>query len=256
MSLTCLLLLSLPGAAPPVQEWGSLKGQVVFAGDKIPENPKVNVIADRKHCLSKGPIYKDELVIDATSKGVRWVMVWLAPVDDFRNVKKDSIPIHPSLKEVPKEVVLRAPCCVFEPRMLVLRAGSTLVFRNDGAVAHALKFNGRENDPQAVLVRPDKEAKIGPLKAERGAPTTADCPIHPWMKAWVGIFPHPYVAVTDEQGRFEIKDAPAGKWRLVLWQETSGYFPFRNKNDVGVIVHIKGGKTFDVGTVKFKEVTD
>src|SRR5262245_36687706 len=107
MTLTCLLLLAVPGAAQPVvRGWGPTKGKVVFAGDKIPENPKVTVTSDRKVCLSKGPIYKDELVIDAKTKGVRWVMVWLAPVEDFRNVKKDSIPIHPSLKKVPKEAFI------------------------------------------------------------------------------------------------------------------------------------------------------
>src|SRR5687768_17137941 len=128
MSLANLLLLALPGAAPFVpQGWGDIKGRVVFAGDKIPETPKVKVTFDKEHCLSKGPIYKNELVIDPKTKGVRWVLVWLKPVTDFRTVKEDTLPIHPSLKKAPGEVVLRGPCCEFEPRILAMRQGTTLV---------------------------------------------------------------------------------------------------------------------------------
>ncbi len=29
--------------------------------------------------------------------------------------------------------------------------------------------------------------------------------------------------MTDENGTFEIKNAPAGKYRLVYWQENAGY---------------------------------
>ena len=37
------------------------------------------------------------------------------------------------------------------------------------------------------------------------------------------IFDHPYYAVTDEDGKFEIKDAPAGNYRIVYWHENVGF---------------------------------
>ena len=36
------------------------------------------------------------------------------------------------------------------------------------------------------------------------------CNIHGWMKAYVRVFDHPYYAVTDEDGKFEIKLARVG----------------------------------------------
>jgi hypothetical protein len=36
------------------------------------------------------------------------------------------------------------------------------------------------------------------------------------------VFDHPYFATTDENGNFEIPNAPVGKWRLVYWHE-DGY---------------------------------
>jgi hypothetical protein len=69
MSLATILLLTIPGAAPPaVGEWGAITGRVVFDGDKIPENPKVNVTSDKNECLSKGPILANKLVIDSKTK--------------------------------------------------------------------------------------------------------------------------------------------------------------------------------------------
>ena len=47
-------------------------------------------------------------------------------------------------------------------------------------------------------------------------PITVSCTIHPWMRAWIRVFDHPYYAVTDDNGHFEIKDAPAGEYRLVV----------------------------------------
>jgi hypothetical protein len=43
------------------------------------------------------------------------------------------------------------------------------------------------------------------------------------MGAWIRVFDHPYFAVTDADGKFEIKNAPAGKCRIVIWQESIGY---------------------------------
>jgi hypothetical protein len=41
------------------------------------------------------------------------------------------------------------------------------------------------------------------------------------MNAWFAAFDHPYFAVTDEQGRFEIRDIPPGAYTLIAWH--AGY---------------------------------
>ena len=48
------------------------------------------------------------------------------------------------------------------------------------------------------------------------------CDIHPWMKAYFFVIDHPYFAVTNEQGKFEIKGLPAGKYTLSAWHEEFG----------------------------------
>ncbi|MFV0444558.1 MAG: carboxypeptidase regulatory-like domain-containing protein, partial [Planctomycetaceae bacterium] len=40
-----------------------------------------------------------------------------------------------------------------------------------------------------------------------------------WMLAWQLPLDHPYGAVTNENGEFEIRDLPAGKHKFTIWHE-------------------------------------
>ena len=43
------------------------------------------------------------------------------------------------------------------------------------------------------------------------------------MVAYWVILDHPYAAVTDEKGNFEIPNLPAGTHEFNVWQESAGY---------------------------------
>src|SRR5947207_433926 len=94
-ALALAAVLCAPGAAG-AQGWGTVKGQVVFGGGAIPPNDKANVDKDQAHCLAKGDILRNELVVNPKNKGVRWVLVWLTDPSDSSKAAWDK-PIHPSL---------------------------------------------------------------------------------------------------------------------------------------------------------------
>jgi len=48
------------------------------------------------------------------------------------------------------------------------------------------------------------------------------CNIHPWMHGYIAVFKHPFFAVTDQEGHFEIKNVPAGNYTIKAWQEKLG----------------------------------
>ena len=48
------------------------------------------------------------------------------------------------------------------------------------------------------------------------------CDAHTFMRASIHVFEHPYFAVTDKTGRFELTGVPPGKFRLWLWHERLG----------------------------------
>jgi hypothetical protein len=42
------------------------------------------------------------------------------------------------------------------------------------------------------------------------------------MKCYVGIFEHPFFAVTGEDGTFELPTLPPGEYEITAWHETLG----------------------------------
>jgi hypothetical protein len=63
------------------------------------------------------------------------------------------------------------------------------------------------------------------------------------MGAYVWTFETPYFAVTDTDGKFTLKNAPACDFNLVIWQEETG---FVKGGRAGIPVKIKAGDTTEV----------
>lgn len=246
--LLAFALAILPAGGADGDGWGAIKGKIVWDGD-IPKPVAINVDKDQGHCLSKGAINSEQWVI-GKDKGIRWVLVWLIP-DPTTGAK--TLPIHPDLKEPKdKSVSIDQPCCMFIPHVLALREGQDLLVKNSAPVAHNVNWTGHPlyNPGGNVLVPPGKEYTIQGLKAQK-LPLPVNCNIHGWMKAYVGVFNHPYFVVTDENGAFEIKNAPAGKHRLMIWHDT-GYLG-GSSGSTGKEVEIKAGGNTDLGNITWKD---
>jgi hypothetical protein len=48
------------------------------------------------------------------------------------------------------------------------------------------------------------------------------CDVHSWMTAYIGIVNHPYFAVSNTGGTFEIDNVPAGTHTIKAWHERYG----------------------------------
>jgi hypothetical protein len=219
------------------EPWGTVRGRVTWAPNALPDLPALKVVADVAHCTSKGPIPDEKWVINKDNKGVKNVFVWLIDPSD----PKAKLKVHPSLTEPKdKEVVIDQPCCKFEPRAVVLREGQILVVKNSSPVAHNFNYtDGKGGDNR--LIAADSKWEI--TLAASNIPITGKCNIHTWMTALVGVFDHPYFALTDADGKFEIKDAPAGKFNVVMWHEDAGWVAGGKK---GKPIEIKAGGVTEV----------
>jgi plastocyanin len=256
-----LLVLAAAGAialssaaAARAEGWGTIKGQVVWDGKELPKLAPLKVEKDQDACLKKGPLLADNLVVNPKNKGVRWCIVYLMSEKGF---DKD-IPIHPKLKAIKNKVVeLDQPCCQFEPHLLAIREGQTLLVKNTMTIAHNVNLVGGLKGPnQNQIVPASGKFKVEEIKA-RPIPIMVKCDIHPWMSGRIAVLKNPYFAVTDADGNFEIKDAPAGDFRLVIWHEEAGWVvgdakPSRN----GKKITIKAGDTTDLGKVPLKVSND
>ena len=225
------------GAAGADDEWGTVKGQVTWGGKAPPKAAKVDTT--KEPMCAKCNVVNEEFVVGKNG-GVKNVFVWL---QDAKNPKA-KLPIHPALKAIKvKEVTIDQPCCKFEPRALALRAGQVLVGKNSAAFAHNIHWLGGEDNPGDNKLLPTGGKVTIELNAST-RPIQITCDIHPWMKAWVRVFDHPYFALTDAEGKFEIKNAPAGKYNIVMWQEGVGWVNGGGKK--GKTIEIPAGKSVEV----------
>ena len=242
-ALSALVLTALLSACTLVSaqtggKWGTVKGQVVYdAKDKIPDNPAVTVTADKNVCI-QGKIHRNEWVVDPKTRGVKNVLVWLSDVKNPAAAWK--APINPKLKKAPATYEIDQPTCTFAPRVTAIREETKVVFKNNEKIAHNVKVEGGNLGPNINQLIPPGKAINTEVKA-RFIPISYSCTIHPWMKGWIASFKHPYFAVTDEKGNFEIKDAPAGKYRLQVWHEGYGFVQ-KSKDNRGIIITITDGK--------------
>ncbi len=237
------------------EKWATVKGKVIWAEDKVPQPVALNLgpAAAVPPCVPPAGLFSEEFVIDPKTKGVKNVVVWLASA----NVPKNKgaawapIPIHPALaKSAVPVVLLDQPCCTFVPHVLAMRDDQVLRCKNSAAFVHNFNCQGANTFGfnMALAAGAFRDTDV-PANANL---ISVQCNIHPWMKAYVRVFDHPYFAVTGEDGSFEIKSAPAGDYRILIWHEGMGWVAFDNpeKRKEGKLIKIKGGETNDLGEFK------
>ncbi len=232
-------------AQVPTGPWGTIKGQIVFGGDSVPANPKLTVDKDMDHCLSKGPLHAETWVVNDKNKGLRNVMVHLK----FEEGKAPALP-DATKATLPKEVVVDQPVCAFEPHVFGMTKDQALVAKNSGEKGHNITITSFIVGSHNIQIPAGKEHRFTWDKGGYiASPLT--CGAHPWMKGFMFVFDHPYFAVTDVNGFFEIKIAPAGKQRMVVWHEGIGWLGGAAGKD-GREVEVKQGEVLDLGKIELK----
>jgi plastocyanin len=112
--------------------------------------------------------------------------------------------------------------CAFVPRILIVPVESTVTIRNSDGILHNFHTLSRLNPP-VNLAQP---GFAKPLRVTFRYPETVSvkCDVHGRgvMRAWIVVAAHPYYALTDEDGRFQISNAPPGSHVLEVWHEVLG----------------------------------
>lgn len=214
--MPALLLGLLAVSGGFAEEWGNLSGTITFGGDPPSASP-IQVTKDVEVC-SKHNLVAEGLVVNADNNGIANVVVYM-----YLKRGSDPPPIHESYDETADaNVKLDNHNCRFEPHVVLLRTSQTLILGNTDPVGHNTKVDAVSNVGINPIV-PANSSIEQRFPEEERRPIGVSCSIHPWMSAYVVIRDNPYFAVTDEDGRFEIKNVPAGKWTFQFWHEKCGY---------------------------------
>jgi hypothetical protein len=223
---------------------GTIKGKVTFAGDpppaanvRIPDDNK-----DKEYCR-KGPINDPSWVVDAKSKGVQNVVIWVKPPrGKYFDVPADE-------RKAGANVKIDQPFCAFQPHVAVVfpscfdgkkqqKTGQELEILNSATITHNTNWTPNDSSLDSqdnVILQPKNQRKIEfftlkPNRANLEDRLLLKCNIHTWMTGYVWAFDHPYAAVTKEDGTYEIKNVPAGsELQLVGWHEVGDYISPKGK---------------------------
>jgi len=107
----------------------------------------------------------------------------------------------------------------FVPRVVAVPVGSEVEFPNDDAFYHNVFSLSR---PRTFNLGRYPRGETRAVRFERPGIVKVFCDIHSHMSAAVVVFAHPWFAIPDADGRFDIPDVPAGDQRLTAWHERLG----------------------------------
>lgn len=110
--------------------------------------------------------------------------------------------------------------CTFDPHVVLAYTGQTVRVLNSDPLTHNVHTKGFDNRP----VNRTQPAAMRALDLSFTAPerVKVNCDLHPWMEAWIVVIDHPYHAVTDARGAFELRDVPPGTYTVEVWHPAIG----------------------------------
>ncbi len=186
-----------------------ITGKVTLDG-KAPEMKDIDMSAV-KECASQHPDPVPDPIVVADDKGN------LANV--IVAIKKEEGKDLPG--EMPKETAeLDQHACMYEPHVLAMMTGQDFKVKNADPFLHNVHSLSQVNPP-FNFAQPNKDdgKAVDPFKAAEYI--HVKCDVHPWMSAYIGVFEHPYFAVTKEDGTFDIKTAglPDGDYTVNFYHE-------------------------------------
>ena len=188
----------------------SVSGTVTFTG-KAPTLRPLAMDADpvcaKKH---SGPVANEMLVL-GNGNTMGNILVWVSK----------GLPAGKTWPVPQAPVVLDQQGCQYKPHVMGIMVGQTYKILNSDALPHNVHTLPKVNKPfnrampatlKEATTKFDKEEPIFQVK----------CDVHPWMSAWIGVFPHPFFSVTSTDGKFTISGLDAGTYEITAWHERLG----------------------------------
>jgi hypothetical protein len=197
---------------------GRVFGTVRFDGD-LPSDSLLQPTHDVSICK---PMIHAPFV--GSSDGLGDAVVWLAGVTSGAS--------DTSSRRVP----LTLNDCQLEPRVQRAAVGATLLVGSRDAMNARLRFISADDTtivdsagarvevaPRELVPLADAGAvvPVSSVLAEPGLVEVRD-DHHPWVRGWIAVAPHPYVAISNANGEFSFDRVPAGTYVLVTWHERLG----------------------------------
>jgi hypothetical protein len=154
-----------------------------------------------------------ESVVPSRDGGVGNSVVWLVGVE--------SGPAD----DAPRRVRVMLDGCRLDPRVQRVAAGGTVMLTSRDNMMTRLQFVdvGGVSASRGTVLFSDA-GQVVPTSDAAQMPGLVQIrdDLHPWIRAYLAVTPHPFVAVTAADGRFRFDNVPPGSYTLVTWHERLG----------------------------------
>jgi hypothetical protein len=181
-----------------------------------------------------GKTFSESFIVD-DAMNLKNVLIW------FKNINYES-----GTKVEQSPVVLDQKGCVYSPHVLGIMKDQKIIIKNSDATLHNIHSMPTVNDQFNFAMPSVVKEKVTSFSSVE-EPFYIKCDVHPWMKSWVLVQDHPFFAVTDENGNYNIDNIPPGTYEVIAWQEK-----FKMKRSILKTVEIKDsiGTTQDFVFIK------
>ena len=187
-----------------VTNGGSITGFVRAQG-KVPKLPPLEVFKFKEVC--KG--VPDETLVVGPRQGVRYAIITIGGITRGKANETEAVHELDNLK------------CRFVPHAQAASIGQWLLIKNSDPILHTAHASFSNGQPQFNVALPPGKTVRKPLIST--GLVRIICEVrHTWMSAYIMVTDHPYHAVTDVYGEYEIRDVPPGTYSLKVWHEKLG----------------------------------
>jgi plastocyanin len=204
LGIALVLAAALTGSALA----GDVTGKISFEGS-APKAAKLMMNADpvcmRAH---KEPVFGEEVVVNKNGT-LKNVLIYVK--EGLGSKKFDA----PSSK-----VTFDQRGCQYSPHVLGIQTGQELDVVNSDPTLHNVHSLSKDNQ-QFNIAQPKQGMKLT-KKFDKAEVFKVKCEVHTWMGAYIGVFNHPFFAVSGDDGSFSLKKLPAGDYTIEAWHEKYG----------------------------------
>ena len=118
-------------------------------------------------------------------------------------------------------VTLDQKGCQYLPHAMGIMVGQPYRILNSDGILHNVHTLPKIN-PSFNRAMPGTLKEASTTFAKPEPIFQIKCDVHPWMRAYIGVFTHPFFSVTAADGKFTIAGLDAGTYEISAWHERLG----------------------------------